>query len=352
MKRRVGFTAGALDFTHAGHFLMLKECKEHCDKLIVALQSDPSIDRPEKNKPILSMKERRIILEGIKYVDEVVEYDTEEDLVRLLKRIKPDVRFLGEDWKGKKYTGHKLKIPVFWNTRKHQYSSSNLRRKIYHAERLPIFFDMDGTVTGSKQQASKQMLNKLRSIKFVIVSGQTIERIRYQVPGLDGVYLAQNGNHAVEVRGGVIHEIWKKELSSNQKQKILEHIKSYADIKEDQLEDRGCQISYSFVGHNADINIKKKFDPDGSKRAAILKKVPFPSAYIGGTTTIDYIPINKGENIKKYCEFKGINPFETFYVGDALFPKGNDESVQSVMPTFSVTDSAETLKLPIWGWAA
>lgn len=344
----MGFTAGALDFTHAGHFLMLKECKEHCDKLIVGLHTDPSIDRPEKNRPILSVKERGIILEGIKYIDEIVEYDTEADLVKLLKKIKPDVRFIGEDWKGKPFTGHELNIPIFWNTRKHAYSSSNLRRKIFEAERPPIFFDMDGTICESKQIASPEMLRKLRGIKFAIVSGQTIEHIRHQIPSLDGIYMAQNGNHIVELRGGVETEIWKHELSPELKKKILAHINSYAEIKEDQLEDRGCQISYSFVGHNADIKIKKKFDPDSSKRSAILAKHPFDIAYIGGTTTIDYIPVNKGENIQKYCELKKINPFETFYVGDALFPKGNDESVKSVMPTFEVKGPSEAMQLPIW----
>jgi len=342
MKIRLGFTAGALDFTHTGHFLMLKECKENCDKLIVALQSDPSIDRPEKNKPILSMKERRIILEGIKYIDEIVEYETEADLIELLKKIKPDVRFLGEDWKGKKYTGHELKIPVFWNTRKHNYSTSNLRRKIYQAEKPPIFFDMDGTITESKQVATKKMLDALRNIKFVLVSGQTIERMKYQVPGLDGIYLAQNGNHAVEVRGRIENEIWKVELSHEQKKEILAHIKSYADVKKDQLEDRGCQISYSFVGHNADIKIKKRFDPEGSKRTKILEEHPFDGAYVGGTTTIDYIPINKGQNITKFCKLKDINPFDTFYVGDALFPGGNDETVIGVIPTHAVKEPEET----------
>lgn len=345
---KVGFTAGAMDFTHAGHFLMFKECKENCDRLIVALHSDPSTDRPEKHRPILSTSERRIILEGIKYVDEIVEYDTEADLIELLKKIKPDIRFMGEDWKGKPFTGHELNIPIFWNTRKHSYSSSNLRRRIYEAERPPIFFDMDGTVCESKEIATQEMLKKLQSTKFIIVSGQTVEHMRYQIPKLDEVFLAQNGNHAVEIRGGVEKEIWKHELSPLQRQNILAHVKSYADVKDDQLEDRGCQISYSFVGHNADINLKRKFDPDGSKRVKILEKYPFDGAYVGGTTTIDYIPINKGQNITAYCKLKGINPFETFYVGDALFPKGNDESVQAVMPTFCVRNPAETLALPIW----
>ncbi|HEY0908470.1 MAG TPA: adenylyltransferase/cytidyltransferase family protein [Candidatus Paceibacterota bacterium] len=130
----VGFTCGAMDLLHAGHVLMLKECRSQCDKLIVALQSDPSIDRVAKNRPIQSMEERQIQLEGCRYVDEIVHYDTEADLVNLLKTIKPDVRFLGADWKDKKFTGHDLPIKVIFNSRDHGYSSSDLRKRIYKAE--------------------------------------------------------------------------------------------------------------------------------------------------------------------------------------------------------------------------
>ena len=87
-----GITSGAMDLLHAGHVLMLKECKENCDYLIVALHVDPSIERSWKNKPIETLEERKIRLEGCKYVDEIVVYNTEEDLRNLLIKIKPDVR--------------------------------------------------------------------------------------------------------------------------------------------------------------------------------------------------------------------------------------------------------------------
>lgn len=96
-----GFIAGAMDLLHAGHLLMLKECKEKCDFLIVGLQTDPTIDRPEKNKPIETLRERTIRLEACKYVDKVVTYDTEADLHDLLLKLNPDIRFMGEDWKDK-----------------------------------------------------------------------------------------------------------------------------------------------------------------------------------------------------------------------------------------------------------
>ena len=135
MKKNVGFTCGAFDLCHAGHMLVFKEAKEHCQWLIVGLHSDPTLDRSNKNKPIMSMRERRIILEGIKYIDEIVEYDTEAALLQLLKKLKPDVRFLGDDWKNKPYTGHELNIPIVWNNRDHGFSTSELRERIYQAQK-------------------------------------------------------------------------------------------------------------------------------------------------------------------------------------------------------------------------
>lgn len=125
-----GFTAGALDLLHAGHVIMLKECKAQCDYLIVGLQTDPSIDRPDKHKPIETIEERLIRLKGCKYVDKVVVYERELDLFNILKELNPDVRFLGEDWKDKKFTGHELPIKIIYNSRKHDYSSSNLIQRI------------------------------------------------------------------------------------------------------------------------------------------------------------------------------------------------------------------------------
>ena len=135
----VGFTAGTMDLCHAGHILMLKEAKKVCDYLVVGLQSDPSIDRPEKQKPIMSVKERKIILEGIKYVDKVVVYNTEADLIKLIKKIKPNIRIIGADWKGKNITGAELAkelgYKIHFNKRNHNYSSSELRKRIYLSEK-------------------------------------------------------------------------------------------------------------------------------------------------------------------------------------------------------------------------
>lgn len=134
--KRVGFTAGAFDLCHAGHMLMFQEAKEQCDYLIVGLHTDPTLDRAAKNKPVMSVAERRIILESIRYIDEVVEYDTEADLYALLRDnpLGIDLRILGVEYKGKPFTGHDLPMKVYFNTRDHGYSSTELRSRVCAAE--------------------------------------------------------------------------------------------------------------------------------------------------------------------------------------------------------------------------
>lgn len=102
--------------------------------MVVGLQTDPSIDRPEKNKPVQTYAERDIMLKSIRWVDEVVYYSTEADLLEFLKQSDVNVRIIGADWKGKEYTGHELNIPVVFNSRDHDYSTSSLRKRIYESE--------------------------------------------------------------------------------------------------------------------------------------------------------------------------------------------------------------------------
>lgn len=113
---------------------MFEECRSQCDKLIVGLQVDPTIDRPDKNKPIQSWEERKGMLHAIKYIDEVYLYWTEAELVEMLSTLKPDIRFIGADWEGKPYTGHELPIKVIFNSRNHNYSSSELRKRVWASE--------------------------------------------------------------------------------------------------------------------------------------------------------------------------------------------------------------------------
>ncbi len=133
----IGITAGSFDLTHAGHFLMFEECKGQCDYLIVCLQTNPNLDRPDKNIPVQSTHERYLQVRACKYVDEVVVYETEQDLYNLFCSIKFDKRFIGADWEGKPYTGYDIpgmSQKVVFNSRNHGFSTSNLRKRVYEAE--------------------------------------------------------------------------------------------------------------------------------------------------------------------------------------------------------------------------
>ncbi len=131
---RVGITFSAWDLLHAGHILMLEEAKSQCDWLVVALQSDPTVDRPEKNKPIQTMYERYIQLKGCRYVDEIIPYTTEEEVQLILESRHFDVRIIGEDYLGKYFTGKDIcierNIDIYYNSRQHHLSSSELRKRI------------------------------------------------------------------------------------------------------------------------------------------------------------------------------------------------------------------------------
>lgn len=127
---KIGFTCSCFDLFHAGHVLMLEEAKSVCDYLIVGLQTDPTLDRPEKNKPVQEVYERYIQLKGCKYVDEIIPYSTEDDLLNLLTTLNYDVRIIGEEYRNKNYTGKYLDKEVHYNKRPHTYSSSELRKRI------------------------------------------------------------------------------------------------------------------------------------------------------------------------------------------------------------------------------
>lgn len=146
VSRVIGFTCSSFDLLHSGHYLMLEDCKNHCDILIVGLQNDPSIDREyrvktggkNKNRPVQTYEERFIQISGVKYIDHIVKYSTESELYSLLKDINPDIRMIGEDWRGKEFTGHDLDIPIRFNPRTHSYSTSTLRQRVYEAEKQKL----------------------------------------------------------------------------------------------------------------------------------------------------------------------------------------------------------------------
>jgi len=132
--KRIGFVASSFDLIHPGYIIMLKEAKTVCEHLVCALHVDPSTERDSKNQPIQTLEERLMVLESIRYVDEVIIYKSEDDLYQLLKEISPDVRILGSDYKEKDFTGSDLSIEIHWHNRDHSWSTSNLRRRIANAE--------------------------------------------------------------------------------------------------------------------------------------------------------------------------------------------------------------------------
>lgn len=126
-----GITFGAFDLFHAGHVLMLQEAKTVCDYLIVCVQTDPSVDRESKNRPIQSIVERQIQVAACKYVDEVIVYDTEADVVEILNSVDWDVRILGDEYRDKEFTGREESLErCYFNRRPHTFSSSELRVRV------------------------------------------------------------------------------------------------------------------------------------------------------------------------------------------------------------------------------
>lgn len=137
---KVGFNCSAFDMLHAGHITMLKKEKELCDHLKVALQVDPTIDRPgTKNKPVQSVYERYVQLQACRYVDEILVYETEQDLLNLMMTQDIHIRFLGEEYREKDYTGKQYcidqGIELYYHPRKHPYSSTQLRNRVYELEK-------------------------------------------------------------------------------------------------------------------------------------------------------------------------------------------------------------------------
>jgi glycerol-3-phosphate cytidylyltransferase len=140
---KIGFTCSTFDLLHAGHITMLKEAKSKCDYLICGLQTDPTIDRPNsKNKPVQTLVERWIQLEAVKYVDEIVVYQTEKDLEDLFLTLTMDVRIVGEEYRNTNFTGKDIceqrGIELYYNKREHSFSTTELRERIYGAQSTSV----------------------------------------------------------------------------------------------------------------------------------------------------------------------------------------------------------------------
>lgn len=220
-----------------------------------------------------------------------------------------------------------------------------------------LFFDLDETVTLARSPVAPQMAELLASLPhdIVIVSGGDHERIKTQLGNSLPIYvLAQNGNHATAPTG---QEYWNDRLTDEEAREIYAHIEELKSlgiptlIEHDCIENRGSQICFSIMGHNAPVDLKRKIDPDSAIRKNMLEQRPFVSdnveVRIGGTTTFDYFRkgSHKGSNVARLIEQLGWNKEDSVYFGDKLMPGGNDEAVVGVIETVAVKDPDDTYRI-------
>jgi len=219
-----------------------------------------------------------------------------------------------------------------------------------------LFFDMDLTIAPSRQPILPPMFELLSTCgrDIVIVSGQAVDKVRWQSNNLPAYVLGQNGNHAVDIDDVLL---WNVPLEPHHRDQILDHISEVVALLDHELnhdwnpiEDRGAQITFSPIGNTAPVDVKMTYDPDRKKRDHFLKTIPFASeeliVKIGGSTSLDYIhkDRHKGNNVQKFIDFIGWDKADCVYYGDGLYPGGNDESVIGVIETVFVEDHLDTYK--------
>lgn len=203
-----------------------------------------------------------------------------------------------------------------------------------------IFADLDNTICESRQKISKEMKKVLSKLDLIVISGASREQMKLQLDGLKCEIMAQSGNDT---------SLWQNKLNKKEIIEIENHIHKFSNIYPDQLENRGCQIAFSFVGHHAEIENKKAFDPTRKIRKTLLKRIPFQSktliCKVAGTTCLDYTKRDgtKGKNIEKWIKEKRLKKKDCVYFGDALFKGGNDESVKGVIKCVEVANPTDLL---------
>lgn len=225
---------------------------------------------------------------------------------------------------------------------------------MYVQHKRHLFFDLDQTIAPARSPMLPEMYALLSALPhdIVIVSGQEVAKIAWQSDGLPAYMLGQNGNHATDRDN---NELWQIPLDPAHRDEILAHIEQIIaildhDINHDwtPIEDRGAQITFSPIGNTAPVEMKRAYDPDRSKREALIAKVPFDSedlvVKIGGSTSFDYIhkERHKGTNVARLIEHCGWDKDACLYFGDGLFPGGNDEAVIGVIDTVPVRDHLDT----------
>ena len=219
---------------------------------------------------------------------------------------------------------------------------------------MHLFFDLDNTVTRSRSEIAPELKAILsRGVHDIcIVSGALCSQIAWQMSGVPCYKLGQNGNHALTPSDALL---WEERLSHADEAIIHAHIHSIPRTwsvtdANDLVQDRGCQISYSLLGHSEDLVKKEAFDPHGEVRKQLLQTYPFVSdtldVKIGGTTCLDYTVKgkHKGFYVNRLVTQLQWNRDECVYFGDMLFPGGNDESVIGVIRTHAVLHPQDTIK--------
>lgn len=217
-----------------------------------------------------------------------------------------------------------------------------------------LFFDMDQTIAPARQPILQPMYDLLNELPqdIIIVSGQEVAKIDKQSNSLISYTLGQNGNHATDLEN---NELWNIPLDPHHREEIMQHIEKIISILDHDLnhdwapiEDRGSQITFSPIGNTAPSEIKQVYDPNRSKRIALMEAVPFVSneltVKLGGSTSFDYIhkERHKGTNVQRLIDLMGWDKNACIYFGDGLCPGGNDEDVIGVIETVPVADHHDT----------
>src|SRR3989344_2724252 len=224
-----------------------------------------------------------------------------------------------------------------------------------------IFFDLDGTLARSRTAMEKEhvplFLKLTEQFDVLVTSGTVAAKIKVRLPSSSYYLFAENGNVAYDRDG---RSLWRHGLSPQQKESVftlIEKMKQHLDLEvidqNDLVEEREVQIAYSLIGHNEDLEKKESFDPGGKKRQLLLKvfyadiealKKSDIEARIGGTTSIDFIPLlhNKATNIIDLMKKEGWKSCDAIYIGDALYAGGNDEVMMGLVKTMSVSNPKET----------
>jgi|GEM_PF-219972 glycerol-3-phosphate cytidylyltransferase len=234
MYNRIGFTCSSFDLLHAGHIAMLKESSENCDRLIVGLNVNPC---KGGKYPVQSVVERYVQLSAVKFVDEIIPYNSESELIDLMQLYHIDVRFIGEDYRDKSFTGDNLDMEVFYNKREHRFSSSALKQHVKDVLDSPV---MQGTVVKDNETymiVDNVELNGLTVSTTILHpeksttghSHKGIEEVYYFISGngdmvLDDKTLPVEGHSVITIPDGVFHRV-----INNSKEEDLNFICTFND---------------------------------------------------------------------------------------------------------------------------